>query len=83
MQKHYYALRYQVDRDEWRARAKRTLIFQLWKKFHPQAGKKGRLLDFGCGSGLFINEFEKGIRQLTVMGSTSPKRPSAPAKKGA
>ena len=59
MQKHYYALRYQVDRDEWRARAKRALIFQLWKKFHPQAGKKGRMLDFGCGSGLFISEFEK------------------------
>ncbi len=59
MQKHYYALRYQVDRDEWRARAKRALIFQLWEKFHLQEGKKGRILDFGCGSGLFIHEFEK------------------------
>ncbi|MCJ7740442.1 class I SAM-dependent methyltransferase, partial [Candidatus Microgenomates bacterium] len=59
MQKHYYALRYQVDKDEWRARAKRALIFQLWDKFHPQAGKRYRMLDFGCGSGLFIHEFEK------------------------
>ena len=33
MQNYFYDLRYQVDNTEWRARAKRELVFQFWKKY--------------------------------------------------
>ncbi|OGG27194.1 hypothetical protein A2960_03200 [Candidatus Gottesmanbacteria bacterium RIFCSPLOWO2_01_FULL_39_12b] len=59
MQKHYYDLRFKVDEEEWRARVKRELIFQFWDVFAPKGKKTIKMLDLGCGSGLFQYEFEK------------------------
>ncbi len=61
MQNRLYDLRFLVDRDEWRARAKRALVFQLWRKYQPKnyIGKMVNILDFGCGTGVLQEEFEK------------------------
>lgn len=58
MQKYLYDLRYLVDRDEWRARAKRDLVFQFWEKYHPLTYKDVNILDYGCGTGVLQEEFE-------------------------
>lgn len=57
MKSYFYNLRYKFDQEEWRARAKRDLVFRFWEKFH----KKGEdnFLDFGCGTGVLQEQLEK------------------------
>ncbi len=61
METYFYDLRYQVDKYEWRARAKRDLVFQLFGKYRNQdlRNETTRILDFGCGTGVLLEEFEK------------------------
>lgn len=59
MQNCFYDLRFMVDRDEWRARAKRSLVFQLWEKYRPAIDRNVNILDYGCGTGVLQEEFEK------------------------
>ncbi len=60
MRNYFYDLRYQVDKKEWRARAKRDLVFQLWKRCYIKKNDKPvNILDFGCGTGVLQEEFEK------------------------
>lgn len=68
MQKHYYDLRFRVDQEEWRARAKRTLIFRFWEKYALRNRDKIMMLDFGCGSGLTQEEFEKRFANVEAYG---------------
>lgn len=69
MQKHYYNLRFQSDENEWRARAKRFLIFQSFKKYQKTGrADQIKMLDFGCGSGLLQTEFEQKFPNITAFG---------------
>ncbi len=68
MQKHFYDLRYKLDEDEWRARAKRGLILQLWEQFRNPHYNKTKMLDFGCGTGTLQNEFAKKITSDQTFG---------------
>lgn len=58
----FYQLRYKVDKHEWRARAKRSLVFQLWEKYRPLVDESVNLLDYGCGTGVLQEEFEKKFK---------------------
>lgn len=68
MQKHFYKLRFRADDFEWRIRAKRDLIFQFFEKYNRKNGKKIKLLDFGCGTGVLQLEFEKKFSSLECFG---------------
>lgn len=60
MQNYFYDLRYQVDNKEWRARAKRELVFQMWEKYSNNKQKESAtMLDLGCGTGALQEQFEK------------------------
>lgn len=60
MKTHFYNLRFQVDNKEWRARAKRDLVFQFWKKYQDiNTNEKTIALDFGCGTGVLQEQLEK------------------------
>lgn len=59
MKTYFYDLRYKVDNEEWRARAKRALVFQFWEKYNRKTNKqKLNLLDLGCGTGVLQEQFE-------------------------
>ncbi len=74
MQSHIYDLRYQFDQTEWRARARRELIYQLWEKYRPPKSKKTQLLDFGCGTGVLLKEFAARYQNMAPYGiDISPK----------
>lgn len=60
----FYELRYKVDRYEWRARAKRSLVFQLWEKYRPPIDRDINILDYGCGTGVLQEEFEKKFEAI-------------------
>lgn len=67
MQKHFYDLRYKLDTIEWRARAKRALVYQLWEKYQTPQGSY-KLLDLGCGTGVLQSEFENKYKNVTGYG---------------
>lgn len=67
MQKHFYDLRYKLDTVEWRAKAKRDLVFQLWKQYQTYS-QKPMLLDLGCGTGVLQTEFEKKFPNMLAYG---------------
>lgn len=67
MQKHLYDIRYEVDEKEWRAQAKRSLIFQFWEVYKP-ASKNQKMLDYGCGSGVLQSQFEHKYPWVTAYG---------------
>ena len=61
MKEYFYNLRYKVDKTEWRARAKREFVFQLWEKYGSK-DKGVTFLDFGCGTGVLQELFEKRFK---------------------
>lgn len=62
MKSYFYDLRYIVDIKEWRARAKRDLIFRLWKKYQKDINKNMRVLDFGCGTGILQEQLVRRFK---------------------
>ncbi len=73
MKKYFYKLRYSVDEIEWRARAKRKLIFQFFQRNLPKSNGKIKVLDYGCGSGLFQIELEKNFTNVEAYGIDTSK----------
>ena len=60
MEQHLYDLRYQVDREDWRARAKRDLVFLLWRRYAARPSHNGvTTLDLGCGTGILQEQFAR------------------------
>lgn len=60
MKSYFYDLRYRFDQEEWRARAKRDLVFRLWRRYRTgDISKVQNILDFGCGTGILQEQFEK------------------------
>lgn len=73
MKSYFYDLRYLVDREEWRARAKRDLVFRLWEKYRTSNNNEVQnILDFGCGTGVLQEEFEKRFGGTGFGIDTSP-----------
>lgn len=69
MQKHIYDLRYEVDKTEWRIRAKRDIVYQMWDKHRPSSRlEKTKYIDLGCGTGVLQEEFEKRYPRTTAYG---------------
>ncbi len=68
MQKHLYNLRYKVDKTEWRARAKRSLIFDFLEKYCNKFSKISTVLDYGCGTGVLQIELEKKFKNVVTYG---------------
>lgn len=73
MKKYFYKLRYLVDEKEWRAKAKRKLIFQFFQKYFPKDNGKIKVLDYGCGSGVLQIEFEKNFPNVEAYGIDNSK----------
>lgn len=82
MKDYFYDLRYQVDNTEWRARAKRDLVFRLWSKYRKKDSKVENILDFGCGSGILQEQFEKRYNVKAFGLDTSKKAISYCRKRG-
>ena len=72
MQKHIYDLRYEVDKTEWRIRAKRDIVYQLWEQFRSEKLAKDTskkiYIDLGCGTGVLQEDFEKRYPGTTAYG---------------
>lgn len=73
MKKYFYKLRYLSDETEWRAKAKRRLVFESFKKYFPNPQKKIKILDYGCGSGFLQVEFEKNFPNVRAFGVDNSK----------
>lgn len=83
MKDYFYDLRFKVDSEEWRARAKRDLIFRLWSKYRNiNIGRMQNILDFGCGTGVLQEQFEKRFNVKAFGIDTSKKAISYCQKRG-
>ena len=71
MQKHIYDLRAQIDETEWRAKSRRNLVIDCWKKFGHKS-ENFTMLDVGCGSGWLQKDFETKFDCKTFGIDTSP-----------
>lgn len=80
MQNFFYDLRYQVDKSEWRARAKRELVFQLFRRYRFRNNNNAKMLDLGCGTGVLQEEFEEKF-DVPAYGIDTSKKAIAYCKK--
>lgn len=71
MKDFFYDLRYSADIKAWRIRAKRDLVFKFWEKYQSKVtkdiNKMPYILDYGCGTGVLQEQFEKRFK-VTAFG---------------
>ena len=69
MRKYVYDLRYEIDKTEWRSRAKRDLVYTFWEKYCSSSTHRNvQYLDVGCGTGVLQEEFEQRYPGITAYG---------------
>ncbi len=56
MNRNFYKNYFEIEQNHWLMRVRRTIAEDVLKKYLSTEHKKFKIFDFGCGSGIFVNE---------------------------
>ncbi len=59
MDRSFYKNYFKIEKEHWLMRIRRTIVQDSLDRYLGKAPKHTKLLDFGCGSGIFVEELEK------------------------
>ena len=63
MERSFYKSYFQVEKEHWLMRGRRAIVEDMLSRFGSKKPAQTKVLDFGCGSGLFVGELaEKGYQ---------------------
>lgn len=59
MDRSFYKNYFKIEKEHWLMKIRRTIVQDTLDRYLGKAPKNTKLLDFGCGSGIFVEELEK------------------------
>jgi 2-polyprenyl-3-methyl-5-hydroxy-6-metoxy-1,4-benzoquinol methylase len=59
MDRSFYKNYFKIEKEHWLMKIRRTIVQDSLDRYLGKAPKHTKLLDFGCGSGIFVEELEK------------------------